>query len=404
MIFSKRVTEVPPYLFAEMDKVEKEMQKKGVDVISLGVGDPDVPTPEPIIHALNKASKDPINHRYSPYEGMLEFRQAAANWYKRRFDVNLDPEKEVHALMGVKEGVIHFLLSMIDSGDMILVMDPSYPIYEVGAQFAGGEVYRVPLLEKNHFLPDLSSIPKDVVEKSKLIFINYPHNPTASVASLGFFQELIKFAQENEIIVCNDLVYSELYFDHERPPSLLQVEGAKESVVEFHSLSKTFNMTGWRIGFAVGNPKLIGGLGVIKTNTDSGLFRPIQIAGKAALDQDFEDQSYLREIYRRRQDIVMSKLKEIGLEVDPPKATFYVWIPIPWGSASPDGGKAKKKGSAGGSIEFCRKILERCGVVLGPGIGWGEYGEGYFRIALTIQEERLQVGMERLGRGILEGP
>ena len=389
---SRRVTEVPPYLFAEMDRVEREMKRKGVDVISFGVGDPDIPTPDPIIEALNRASRDPKNHRYSPYEGLLEFREAAAGWYKRRFGVDLDPYREVHALMGVKEGVIHFLLSLVDPGDLVLVMDPGYPIYEVGARFALGEVRRIPLLAENGFLPDLSSIPKEVARKAKVLFVNYPHNPTSSVANLEFFQELVQFAEEHGIILCNDLVYSELYFDHERPPSLLQVKGAKERVVEFHSLSKTFNMTGWRVGFAVGNPDLIGGLGVIKTNTDSGLFCPIQIAGKVALDQEFSEQDYLRGIYRKRRDIVLDHLERIGINVEPPRATFYVWLPLPWGSYS------------GGSIKFCKNILERCGVVLGPGIGWGDCGEGYYRIALTIGEERLRVGMERLCRAIEEGP
>lgn len=385
---SRRVTEVPPYLFAEMDKVEREMKEKGVDVVSLGVGDPDLPTPAPIIESLNRASKDPVNHRYSPYEGLFDFRSAAADWYKRRFGVDLDPLREVHALMGVKEGVIHFLLSIMDPGDLILVMDPSYPIYEVGARFAGGEVYRVPLLEENGFLPKLSSIPEKIARKAKILFINYPHNPTASTASIEFFQELIEFARDYEIIVCNDLVYSELYFGKERPPSILQVKGAKERVVEFHSLSKTFNMTGWRIGFAVGNPDLIAGLGVIKTNTDSGLFRPIQIAGITALHQEFKEQNYLREIYERRREFVVSKLKEIGLKVESPKATFYVWTPLPWGESS---------------IDFCKRILERSGVVLGPGVAWGSCGEGYFRIALTLGEERLKLGMERLCHAILEG-
>ncbi len=388
MDFSKRVTEIPPYLFAEMDKVQRELEGKGVDVISFGVGDPDLPTPDLIIDTLNAAARDPVNHRYSPYEGLIEFRKAIANWYKRRFGVDLDPVREVHALMGVKEGVIHFLLSVVDPGDLILVLDPSYPIYEVGTRFAGGEVYRVPLLAKNGFLPEISSIPKDVAQKAKLIFVNYPHNPTATVASLDFYQELIGFAREYEIVVCNDLVYSELYLENERPPSLLQVKGAKERVVEFHSLSKTFNMTGWRIGFAVGSPELIGALGVIKTNTDSGLFRPIQIAGIQALNQDFSEQDYLRVIYRRRRDIVISKLKEVGLQVDPPQGTFYVWIPLPWGNSS---------------IDFCKTILERCGVVLGPGVGWGQYGEGYFRIALTLEDDRLRAGMDRLGRAIQKG-
>lgn len=388
MLFSRRVREISPYLFAEMDRVERELKEKGIDVISLGVGDPDLPTPLPIVSALHRSSLDPVNHRYSPYEGLLEFRQAAAEWYKRRFNVDLDPLREVHALMGVKEGVIHFLLSMMDPGDLLLVMDPSYPIYEVGARFAGGEVFRVPLRESNGFLPDLSFIPKDIAKKAKLLFINYPHNPTSAVASLSFYRDLIQFSREYEIIVCNDLVYSELFFDGERPPSLLQVEGAKERVVEFHSLSKTFNMTGWRVGFAVGNQELISALGVIKTNTDSGLFKPIQIASAFALRQEFREQDYLREIYRRRRDLVLSKLKEIGIEVNPPRATFYVWVPLPWGKSS---------------IDFCKKILERCGVVLGPGVGWGECGEGYFRIALTLGEERLQVGLERLTRAIEEG-
>jgi LL-diaminopimelate aminotransferase len=328
------------------------------------------------------------NHHYPPYEGMKGFREAAAGWYDRRFGVSADPDREVYALLGVKEGLVHMFLALIDPGDITLVMDPSYPIFEVGTFFAGGDTYHIPLLEENGYVPDLDGVPKDVLKKAKVIAINYPHNPTSAVATLDFYKEAVRFARENGLVLINDAVYTELYFEDFRPPSVLQVEGSRDCCVEFHSLSKTFNMTGWRIGFAIGNKEAMDALSVVKTNTDSGVFRPIQQAGARALEDELGSVDYLRDIYRKRRDLVLSKLKGVGVNPYHPRATFYVWSRVPWGNDS---------------IEFCRTMLERSGVILGPGVGWGEYGEGYFRIALTVGDAMLEKAMDRLCSAIEQG-
>ncbi len=385
---SERVKKVPPYLFAQIDKTEEEQRARGVDVISLGVGDPDVATPHFIVDELKSTAEEPENHRYSPYEGLKEFRQAASDWYRRRFNVETDADREVHALMGVKEGLIHMFLALIDPGQLTIVMDPSYPIFEVGTSFAGGETYHVPLLEENNYLPDLNAIPTDVLKKAKVMAINYPHNPTSAVAHLDFYRKAVAFARENGLLLINDAVYTELYFGDFKPPSILQVDGALDCCVEFHSLSKTFNMTGWRIGFAIGNREAIDALSVVKTNTDSGLFKPIQMAGAKALREDLNSVDYLREIYERRRDLVISRLSNVGVKPYPPEATFYVWSKIPWGTDS---------------IDFCRTVLEKSGVIVAPGVGWGKYGEGYFRIALTVGDQVLEKAMDRLCAAIKGG-
>ena len=385
---AERVKKVPPYLFAQIDKAKEDAQARGIDVISLGVGDPDMATPAFIVDELKSSAGLVENHHYPPYEGMKGFREAAAGWYGRRFGVSVDPDRDVYALLGVKEGLIHMFLALIDPGDVTLVMDPSYPIFEVGTYFAGGDTYHIPLLEENGYLPDLNHVPEDVLKKTKVMALNYPHNPTSAVATLDFYKMAVRFARENELLLINDAVYTELYFDDFRPPSILEVEGAEECCVEFHSLSKTFNMTGWRIGFAIGNREAIDALSVVKTNTDSGVFRPIQIAGAKALEDDLSSVDYLRDIYRKRRDLVLARLKSAGVSPYHPRATFYVWSKLPWGE---------------NSIEFCRTMLERSGVILGPGVGWGEYGEGYFRIALTVGEELLEKAMDRLCSAIEQG-
>jgi LL-diaminopimelate aminotransferase len=385
---AERVKKVPPYLFAQIDKAKDDAMARGIDVISLGVGDPDIATPGFIVDELKSSAELVENHHYPPYEGMKGFREAAAGWYDRRFGVSADPDSEVYALLGVKEGLVHMFLALIDPGDITLVMDPSYPIFEVGTFFAGGDTFHIPLLEENGYLPDLDSVPKDVLKRAKVIAINYPHNPTSAVASLDFYERSVRFARENGLILINDAVYTELYFEDFRPPSVLQVEGAKDCCVEFHSLSKTFNMTGWRIGFAIGNQDAMDALSVVKTNTDSGVFRPIQLAGARALEDDLSSVDYLRSIYTKRRDLVLSKLKDAGVTPYHPKATFYVWSKLPWGNDS---------------IEFCSTMLERSGVILGPGVGWGEYGEGYFRIALTVGDEMLETAVDRLCAAIKQG-
>ncbi|MGZ3514896.1 MAG: LL-diaminopimelate aminotransferase [Thermodesulfobacteriota bacterium] len=381
---AKRIDQIPPYLFAEIDKKKEEMRKKGIDLIDLGIGDPDLPTPKPIIERLKKAAEDPKNHRYPSYEGMIEFRTAVAQWYERRFGIRLDPETEVLSLIGSKEGIAHIPLSFVDPGDIVLVPSPGYPVYRVSTLFAGGTPYFLPLRKENAFLPNVSQIPESVAKKAKLLFINYPNNPTSAVAEKSFFEEVVDFARRYRIIVCHDAAYSEVAFDGYHPLSFLQVEGAKEVGVEFHSLSKTFNMTGWRIGFAVGHSEILAGLGRVKTNIDSGLFQAIQEAGTEALNHFDTPLPEIINIYERRRDRMVKGLRELGLELDQPKATFYLWIQVP-------------KGYTSG--QFATVLLEQAGIVATPGNGFGEDGEGFIRMALTVDEKRLNEALERL-RGI----
>ena len=381
---AKRIDEIPPYLFAEIDKKKEEIRKKGVDLIDLGIGDPDLPTPKPIIERLKKAAENPKNHRYPSYEGMIEFRTAVARWYERRFGVKLDPEKEVLSLIGSKEGIAHIPLAFVDPEDIVLVPSPGYPVYRVSTLFAGGTPYFLPLRKENGFLLNLSQIPENAAKRAKLLFLNYPNNPTAAVAERSFFEEVVAFARRYQIIVCHDAAYSEVAFDGYRPLSFLQVEGAREVGVEFHSLSKTFNMTGWRIGFAVGHPEILAGLGRVKTNIDSGLFQAVQEAGTEALNHLDTPLQEIINIYERRRDVMVKGLRELGLEVDRPKATFYLWIQVPKGYTS---------------AQFATILLEQAGIVATPGNGFGEDGEGFIRMALTVDEKRLNEAIKRL-RGI----
>jgi len=381
---ARRIDQIPPYLFAEIDKRKEEMRKKGIDLIDLGIGDPDLPTPKPIIERLKKAAENPKNHRYPSYEGMIEFRTAVAQWYKRRFGIQLDPETEVLSLIGSKEGIAHIPLAFVDPGDIVLVPSPGYPVYRVSTLFAGGTPYFLPLRKENGFLLNVSQIPESVAKKAKLLFINYPNNPTSAVAERSFFEEVVAFARRYQVIVSHDAAYSEVAFDGYHPLSFLQVEGAREVGVEFHSLSKTFNMTGWRIGFAVGHPEILAGLGRVKTNIDSGLFQAIQEAGTEALNHFDTPLPEIINIYERRRDVMVKGLRELGLEVDRPKATFYLWIQVPKGYTS---------------AEFTTVLLEQAGIVATPGNGFGEDGEGFIRMALTVDEKRLNEAIERL-RGI----
>jgi len=378
---AKRVEQIPPYLFAQIDKKKEEMKKKGMDLIDLGIGDPDLPTPHPIIERLKKASEDPRNHHYPSYEGMIEFRTAAAQWFERRFHISFDPKTEVLALIGSKEGIAHIPLAFVNPGDYVLVPSPGYPVYRVATLLAGGIPHFMPLLRENGFLPKLSDIPKEVAERSKLLFINYPNNPTSAIAEKPFFEEVVAFARRYGIIVCHDAAYSELAFDGYRPLSFFEVEGAKEVGIEFHSLSKTFNMTGWRIGFTVGNPEIVSGLGRVKTNIDSGLFQAIQEAGIEALHHFDTPIPNIIRIYEGRRDVMVKGLREMGLEVDLPRATFYLWIRVPQGYTS---------------AQFATLLIEQAGIVATPGNGFGEAGEGYIRMTLTVDESRLKEAIERL--------
>lgn len=377
-----RLKQLPPYLFAEIDRLKKEQVKKGVDVIDLGVADPDLPTPKHIIQALQKTAEDPANHQYPAYTGMNEFREAAAGWMQQRFGVKLEPLSNVVSIIGGKEGVANFALAFVNPGDVVLVPSPGYPPEISGTLFAGGIPFEMPLKRENRFLPDLKSVPADVLKKAKLLHINYPNNPTGALAPKTFFEEVVAFAKKHRLIVAHDAAYTE-QFDQEKPLSFLQIPEAMEVGIEFHSLSKTFNMTGWRIGWACGNKDLVAGLGKVKSNIDSGIFRAIQWAGVAALQRGPESVDELRGIYRRRRQLVKEVLRKIGWDVACGEAALYVWVAVPKGFSSAD---------------FAKKVLEETGVILTPGIGFGKAGEGYVRFSLTRDEKRLAEALERLGK------
>ncbi len=379
--FSERLQKLPPYLFVELDRLKAEAVARGVDVIDLGIGDPDLPTPPHIVKAAMEAVQNPENHHYPSSVGMRSFREAAAQWFETRFGVALDPDKEVVTLIGSKEGIAHFPLAFINPGDVVLVPTPAYPVYHIGTLFAGGETYYLPLLEENQFLPDLESIPAEILKRAKILWLNYPNNPTAAVADLDFFAKVVAFAKEHDLIVAHDAAYTELYFEDFRPPSILQVEGAKEVAIEFHSLSKTYCMTGWRIAFAVGNEDLIAGLTKVKNNVDSGAFQAVQEAGITALSGDQACVAEFRRIFGERRDVVVEGLKKLGFELEVPKATFYVWAKVPKGYTS---------------SAFAAKLLSEAGIVVTPGNGFGDPGEGYFRLALTVDKMRLKEAIERI--------
>jgi LL-diaminopimelate aminotransferase len=378
---AERLKQLPPYLFAEIDRLKAEMIAKGVDVINLGVGDPDLPTPSHIIDKLAETARNPANHQYPSYSGMNDFRVSAAKWYKIRFGVELDPLSEVLTLIGSKEGIAHLPLAFIDPGDLALIPSPAYPVYHIATMFAGGESFFMPLRKKNEFLPDLDAIPEIVAKRARLMFLNYPNNPTGATAGRDFFERVVRFAKKFDILVCHDAAYTEMGFDGYRPISFLEVPGAREVGIEFHSLSKTYNMTGWRLGFVVGNPEIVGGLGQIKSNIDSGAFNAVQWAGIAALEGSQEPVFEMQRIYQERRDILISGLKRAGLETETPKATFYVWC------ATPHGYNSK---------EFTSLLLREAGIVTTPGSGFGEPGEGYVRMALTVSKERMREAVERI--------
>lgn len=378
---SKRLSQLPPYLFAEIDRLKGDLLAKGMDVIDLGVGDPDLPTPPHIVEALKRAAEDPANHRYPSYSGMKDFKVAVARWYERRFFVRVDPETEVVSLIGSKEGIAHIPLAFVDPGDVVVVPDPGYPVYQAGTVFAGGVPFFLPLREERGFLPDLQEIPKDVAKRAKMMFLNYPNNPTGATATLDFFTEAVKWARENQVILCHDAAYTEVSFDGYKAPSILQVEGAKEVAIEFHSLSKTFNMTGWRVGFAVGNPEIVGGLGRIKTNVDSGIFQAVQWAGIAALDGPPSWVDENNRVYAERRDVLVGGLRKAGFHVLSPKATFYVWVKVPKGETSQ---------------EFASRLLSRTAIVATPGNGFGRFGEGFVRMTLCAPVERIKEAVKRI--------
>lgn len=382
---AERVKNLPPYLFAAIDKMKAEARQRGVDLIDLSIGDPDIPTPPDIVESLKRAVENPVNHRYPSYDGMPTYKKAVAEWYKRRFNVSLDPFEEVLSLIGSKEGIGHIPLAFVNPNDIVLVPSPGYPVYHIGTLFAGGESYIMPLYEQNGFLPDLSVIPEEVYKKAKLMFINYPNNPTSAIAGREFFERVVEIARTYNIIVCHDAAYSEIYYDDQKPMSFLEVDGAKDVGIEFHSLSKTYNMTGWRIGFAVGNRDVISGLGKIKTNLDSGVFQAIQEAGITALNMGDDKLKPIRDTYQERRDVLYEGLKGLGLSVIKPQATFYLWAKVPEGYDSSG---------------FVVHLLERAGVMITPGVGFGSPGEGYVRFALTVGVDRIREAIERIRKVI----
>ncbi|MBU3958711.1 MAG: LL-diaminopimelate aminotransferase [Candidatus Omnitrophica bacterium] len=380
---SKRLQNLPPYLFLEIDKAKRKARQEGRDIIDLGVGDPDQPTPSHIIEKLCQAAHEPATHRYALEQGMPALRQAIAGWYESRFQVRLDPESEILPLLGSKEGIAHFPLAFLNSGDYALVPEPCYPPYKSGSILAGARVYPVPLLESNAFLPDLKKIPGRICRKAKLLYINYPNNPTAGTAEKGFYEDVVDFATKNKIIVISDLAYSEIAYDGYRPGSFLEIEGARDIGIEFHSLSKTYDMTGWRIGWACGQPKLISALAKLKSNIDSGIFSAVQLAGITALEGPQGHIQDICQLYQERRDLLISGLTSLGWQVNSPRATFYVWLRTP---------------DRSDSLKFSRLLLEKADVVVTPGVGFGRYAEGYIRIALTVSKERIQEAVERLKR------
>ncbi len=377
-MFAQRIEHLPPYLFARIDEMKARKRAEGVDVIDLGVGDPDLPTPPHIVEALIDAAKNPDNHHYPSYLGMSAYRKAVAGWYKKRFGVSLDPETQVISLMGSKDGVAHLPEALVGPGDYVLVPSPGYPVYSTGALFAEGKAHEMPLTKENGFLPDLDAIPKDVAKKAKLMWINYPNNPTAAIAPPSFYQEIVEFAREHDIVVVSDNAYSEISFDGYKAPSFLETDGAEEVGIEMHSLSKTYNMTGWRIGMAVGNKEVIRGLGIVKTNIDSGVFNPVQYAAIAALEGPQDCVAEACKIYQERRDVLVSGLKKLGFDVTTPKATFYVWMNVP------------------DSISFAARMLDETGIVVTPGVGFGQSGEGYVRFAITRSVDRIKEAVARM--------
>ncbi len=378
---SERLKKLPPYLFAEIDKTKRNLQSEGKDVIDLGVGDPDMPTPGHIIEKLYKAVQDPQNHKYALDAGMPEFRESIAGWYKKRFNVKLDPQKEILPLIGSKEGIAHVPLALINPGDVVLIPEPGYPVYYSATVFAGGDPYFMPLLEKNNYLPDFHAIDSQELAKAKMMYLNYPNNPTSATCDVGFFKKVVQFAENNNIMVCHDAAYTEIFFDGKKQPSFLQADRSKSVGIEFHSLSKTFCMTGWRVGFAVGNADMIAGLSKVKANIDSGIFQAIQIAGIEALEMGEADTKRFNKIYQERRDIFAEGLNKMGWKVKKPEAAFYIWLRVPPGYTS---------------SELVMLLLKKCNIVCTPGNGFGEDGEGYVRFALTKDKEKIIKALERI--------
>lgn len=374
------MSRIPPYLFAEIDKKVAAKRAEGVDVIALDIGDPDTPTPEHIQESAREALSHVENHRYASYYGLPELRRAIAGWYRGRFDLDLDPDAEVLPTLGSKDAISHLPFALVDPGDVVLAPSPGYPVYITGAVMADGEPYTLPLTKEKTWLPDLSAIPDEVAERARILWLNYPNNPTAATAPLAFYEEAVAFCRRHGIVLCHDFPYSEVVYRGYRAPSVLQVDGARDVAVEFHSLSKTFNMTGWRVGMAVGNAEVLRLLGQVKTNIDSGIFPVVQRAAIAALTGPPNDA--LNAVYEARQARTLEVFRELGWkDLVAPDATFYLWLPVPAGYTS---------------VAFASRVLDDAAVNVTPGNGFGEAGEGYFRVSLTVPDDRLDEALERL--------
>lgn len=380
---ARRILDLPPYVFKRIDDKKRELIASGFQLLNFGIGDPDLPTPDFIIEAMNRAMRDNANQKYPAYEGCLQFREAVSGYMQDRFGVEVDPKTEVMALIGSKEGLAHFAWAFIDENDVALVPDPAYPVYKTTTEFAGGEVHLMPLLERNGFLPDLSRIPDAIARRAKTLYINYPNNPTGAVASEKELTAIVEWARKHEVIIISDAAYAELTYDPKDRRSILSIPGAKDVAIEFHSFSKIFNMTGWRIGFAVGNPNLIAGLLKIKTNVDSGVFDAIQIACVSGLARVGPHLDQLQETYRQRRDAMTSILTDCGIKYHQPRGAFYVWANCPSGSTSEG---------------FTMKLMDETGIVTTPGTGFGKHGEGYIRFALTQSVEKIEAIRQRLDK------
>lgn len=385
---SKRLEKIPPYLFVKIEEKKEALTKKGIDIIDFGIGDPDLPTPDHIFKKMHDVLETKAAANYPSSKGELSFRKAVADWYKKRFNVELDPVSEICTLLGSKEGLAHLFFAFIDAGDVSLVPDPAYPVYKIGTILAGGDPYILPLTAENNFIPDLDKIPKDILKKSKLLFINYPNNPTGAVAGRDFFEKCVKFAKKNDLLIVSDLAYSEMAYDGYKPSSILEVPGAKGVAIELHSLSKTYNMTGWRIGMAVGNSEAVQALTTIKSNIDSGAFKAIQFAAAEALNGSQDCIKANNKIFEERRNVLIDGLNSLGWKLNKPKATFYVWVPVPKGETS---------------ASFVEVLLEKCGILTVPGSGYGSFGEGYVRFAITIPKERIQEAIKRMKDANIHG-
>ena len=384
MQLAQRVQQLPPYLFAAISRMIEEKRSQGVDVISLGIGDPDLPTPPHLIERLQQAATDPANHRYPESAGLPELREAIARWYASRHGVTLDPETEVVVLIGSKEGIAHLPLCLIDPGDVSLITDPGYPVYDVATMFAGGETVRIPLSEEDGWLPRLDDVDPADAARARILWLNYPNNPTGALADLPFFERAVAWARDHDVVIAHDLAYADVTFDGYVAPSILEVDGARDVAIEFNSLSKTFNMTGWRAAMAVGNAEVIDALTRVKTNMDSGLPQAIQQMAITALDDPRDAITSHNETYQRRRDRAVEVLRELGLRVEPPKASLYMWARLPSGEPS--------------SGEYAARLVNETGVVLTPGASYGDAGEGYIRISLTVPDDRLEEALSRLSR------